>query len=248
MLITYLYDGSFEGFLTCIYEAYYCKNKPDKIECADRHVPDLIHKEIEIITSKEHAESVLSAIERKISKAAAEKIYICFLSEDIGCEMLLLNYIRLGFNLGSHLELHMHNSIVREVNKINGRVLKEAHLLLGFIRFKLIKGNLLYSAIEPDNNILTLIAPHFAERFSNETWVINDLKRQCAILYNGLNKWILAPLSHEISENLTNYSDSQYEALWKDYYNNIAIKERTNLNLQKRLMPKRYWDHMFETK
>ncbi|OPJ63373.1 TIGR03915 family putative DNA repair protein [Clostridium oryzae] len=247
MFIKYIYDGTFEGLLTCIYEAYYSKYKPEKIEASKRHVPDLIHQEITIETSFEHAEVVLSAIESKISKAVLEKIYIAYLSESSDCEINILNYIRLGFKLGSNLELHMHNKFVIDVNTIYSRVLKEAHLLLGFIRFKSINDQILYSSIEPDNNILTIIAPHFAERFSSEKWIINDVKRKLAVLYDGTSKWVLAPFSTDTSKKFIDSPDSEYEHLWRNYFKTIAIKERENPKLQKRLMPKRYWKHIFET-
>ena len=45
------------------------------------------------------------------------------------------------------------------------------------------------------------------------------------------------------------YSDErQYQKLWKQYFETIAIRERTNPRCQKTLMPVRYWKHLTEMK
>ena len=45
----------------------------------------------------------------------------------------------------------------------------------------------------------------------------------------------------EISEN-----EAQYQALWKEFYNTIAIKGRENPRCRMTHMPKRYWKNMLE--
>jgi hypothetical protein len=36
------------------------------------------------------------------------------------------------------------------------------------------------------------------------------------------------------------------ESLWREYFREIAIKERMNPRLQAKLMPRRYWKHLVE--
>ena len=40
--------------------------------------------------------------------------------------------------------------------------------------------------------------------------------------------------------------ERHYRRLWKSYFENIAIKERTNPRCQKNFMPVRYWKHLTE--
>ena len=50
----------------------------------------------------------------------------------------------------------------------------------------------------------------------------------------------------EDSNKLSLYED-EYQKLWKTYFKSTTIEERKNLQLQARMMPKRYWKHIFET-
>lgn len=245
MNYVYFYDGSFDGFLTCVYESYYVQEKPSNICIKDTYTVNLIEKSIYIETSKEKASKVFTAIENKIGKAALRNVFKVYLSEADGFELLLLNYIRLGFKLGFEIHNHLYNDVVLMVNKLCRKVDGEAHLMCGFVRFKELENSIFYSVIEPDHNILTLIAPHFSDRLASERWIIHDIKRELAVIYDT-KEWILTPFSKTASSEFFSHRD-QFEELWKSYYRTVAIKERINPRLQKRLMPKRYWKYIVET-
>ena len=53
-------------------------------------------------------------------------------------------------------------------------VYNENHLLTEFLRFSETPGGILVSRIGPKNDIMTLLAPHFADRLPEENWVIYD--------------------------------------------------------------------------
>ncbi|MDT8715633.1 TIGR03915 family putative DNA repair protein [Clostridium sp. 19966] len=245
MNFVYLYDGSFDGFLTCVYESYYGDKKPIKITLKTSFIPNLIETVIDVETCIEKASKVFNAIETKIGRAALKNIFTVYLSEAENFEMLLLNYIRLGFRLGFEIHNHLHNDIVLQVVKLCRKVNNEAHLMCGFVRFKELQNSIYYSVIEPDHNILTLIAPHFSERLANEKWIIHDVKRESAVLYDT-KEWILTPFSKDAAKEFFSERD-EFEVLWRTYYKTVVIKERTNPRLQKRMMPARYWKYIIET-
>ncbi|MDP4087887.1 MAG: TIGR03915 family putative DNA repair protein [Bacillota bacterium] len=245
MIKTFVYDGTFDGLLTCVYDYYYSKCDVEEIVCSDSLPGDFIHDLISVTTSQEKADKVLAAIREKIGLDALKNIFTVFLSEESCMEMLLLSYIKLGFKLGKNIEHHLHNEVVLKVMKTCSRVNFETHRLNGFIRFKCVGKELYYAAIEPDHNILTLLAPHFAERFSNMRWIIHDVKRELAVLYN-CEQWVLAPMSRESSKEFISAEDNFYENLWKTYYSTVAIEERENPRLRRRLMPSRYWKYIIE--
>lgn len=246
MIKTYVYDGSFDGFLTCVYDYYYSDCKAEEFACTGNIPSDFIHELIQITTSHEKAKRVFNAIKNKIGLEALRNIFTVFLSEEPGMEILLLNYIRLGFKVGKEIDRHMHNESVLDVIKTCRRVTFESHRLCGFIRFKCVGHELYYAAIEPDHNILTLLAPHFTERFSDQRWIIQDVKRELALLYNDHN-WVIAPMSAEASKQFLSTEDGLYEKLWKEYYRTVSIEERENPRLRRRLMPSRYWKYIIET-
>lgn len=243
----FLHDLSFEGLLSAIYDAYYSPNKPERIYCRNFYRENLLDEVVDIKTDEVKFEKVFNAIKNKISKDSLNKIYLVFLSEYEESSNLIYDYIRMGFKLGKEVELHKNNDIVLNIDKISKKVAYEKHRFTGFVRFKEVN-NVLYSSIEPNFNILPIIANHFKNRLANEYFIIHDIKRNLAIVYDK-NDYYLTSLSKSQKDKLLNAKDSgQYEALWKQYFKSTNIKERENLRLQSRMMPKRYRHNMVEVK
>ncbi len=247
-MITYTYDGTFDGFLTCVYEGYYNKLKPEDIVAQKRFEPDLLTEEIYIPTDYEKSSKVFLAVKTKISAEALQKVFHVHLSEVKGSEMLLLNYLKLAFKIGKDIDLHLHIDTVRETLALERKVTWEAVRMLGFIRFEAIAENMYYSQIEPDHNIISLTADHFAERLSNQNWIIHDIRRETACIYNR-ERWMIVALTREDGKKLLARNNFYlYENLWKDYFETIAIQERKNIKAQKGHMPSRYWNNLTEFK
>lgn len=241
----FLYDSTFEGLLTAIYEAYYSKNKPDKIYSIDNYELNLIDIVINIKTDLNKFKKVYEAIESKISIESLRKIYYVYLSEMKESSNMIYDYIRLGFKLGKEVELYKHLDIVLNIDKISKKVSLEKHRFTGFIRFKEVNG-FLYGKIEPDFNILPIIGSHFKNRLTNEFFIIEDTKRNIALIYDK-NNYYLTVLSNEQKETLNYSKDTgMYEQLWQQYFKSTNITERENSKLQKRMMPTRYWHNLTE--
>lgn len=243
-MLTYIYDGSFEGILTAIFEAYYRHQVPEWIESEQLLQQNFLTEYVYIKTDAGKADRVYNSILRKISGKALENVYHVYLSEEPDAGTLIYKYLRLGWKMGSRVDLHLADDTVRMVDNINRRLENELHRLLGFVRFRQVEGGIFYSAISPDNNIVELLAPHFAERLSDQNWIIHDVKREIAAMYN-MKEWIISEFSVEEIPRDT-LAENEYAKLWKQFFNTIAIKERENPELQKRLMPKRYWKHITE--
>ncbi|MDP4183252.1 MAG: TIGR03915 family putative DNA repair protein, partial [Bacillota bacterium] len=109
---------------------------------------------------------------------------------------------------------------------------------------KLMEGNYYYASFEPDHNIISLLAPHFAKRLSDQKWVLHDLKRKTAAIFDT-EGWFLSPID-ALQELRLSDKENDFQNLWKLYFKNISIKSRTNLKLQRKYMPKRYWAHIVE--
>jgi probable DNA metabolism protein len=253
--ISYLYDGSFYGLLTVIYESYYSHSIPINISIdtgAKNPQQSFLMDERLIDTNYEKAEKVSNAILNKISPEALDEIYHAYLSDVKGKELIIYNYIKLGFKIGKAIDSHLYAEEVSALHKLVKKVTKEVMNIIGFIRFTYIN-NFYYAVYEPDHNISELIAPHFADRFADQYFIIHDIRRNIAIIYDT-KEWLLTSF-HEAelqslkasSEDLVSNNDICYEKLWKEYFINVAIKERKNEKQQKMHMPKRYWKNMLET-
>lgn len=247
-MVLYVFDETFEGFLTCVYQYYYSDKKADKIIGASQLDSEynLLDEFINIETCSSKSDKVYNALEEKLSPNSFSNIYYCFLSELPNIYTTLLKFIVLGFKLGRELDLHMHNPIVMEVIKTKRKVSLEAHRFLGFVRFTKLQENYYYSSIEPDFNILPLIYNHFIQRFKSMNFVIHDLKRHVGIFYID-GEFSIGAVDDSIDIlGLNNSINDNYSKLWTTYLKSATIKNRENKRLQNRMMPQRYWKHLIE--
>lgn len=249
----YLYDGSFDGLLTCIYHHYY-QEPAAGIYQQEYYQPALMMKSTVVMTEAALADRVYKAVEEKISSDALAMIYHAYLSSASDKENLILDYLRLGFKMGAKVDLYHSHPAVHPLHKLDRQVIGETHRLLGLLRFK-DTGKFLYAAMSPDHHILTLIADHFADRLAGERWIIHDQKRKLAIIYDGQNpdnsrsaiqhKWYLTDFSYHLDDNMTP-EEQQWQELWKLYFNRISIEFRYNPRLQSHFVPQRYRRHLLE--
>lgn len=244
MSIHYIYDGTFDGLLTCIYEAYYGRDKPEDILSQDQRENNFLVKERLIPTDDLKAKKVYKAIEEKISLQALKRVFYAYLSQSFNKEIKILKYLQIGFKIGSKVDRNLANDHVLEIDKIYHKVSRERHRMAGLIRFKELNNKILYASIEPDHNIIGLVAPHFAGRIANENWIIHDIRRKIGVFYNK-EQWVIREITTDTHIFLRE-DEEEYQKLWNAYCDSIAIKEKINPKLQKSNMPKKYWKHLIE--
>ena len=117
----YLYDGTFEGLLTCIYHHYYT-DKAAGIYPQGEYQPSMLNGFMEVETDEEKAARVYNAIGNKISGYSLRLIYRAYLSGITGKENVILSYVLFGFRVGPSVgslharpEVRALEEIVREV-------------------------------------------------------------------------------------------------------------------------------------
>nr|WP_300004141.1 TIGR03915 family putative DNA repair protein [Tissierella sp.] len=243
-MIVYIHDGSFDGLLTSIYQAFYSDEKPVDIVREEDYRENFLLEKIYIETDSEKASKVYSAIENKISPSVLKRVFYTYLSELPESGKLILDYLQLGFKIGADVDLHLTQDSVLRIDNIAKKVGKERHRVTGLLRFKKIKEDLLYARVEPDYNVVALVAPHFKERMSSENFIIHDTKRAIAVFYNK-KEWIVKDLETPQDFRVKD-QEEVYEDLWKTYFNAISISKKVNPKLQRRNMPMRYWKYLTE--
>lgn len=243
-MLYYTYDGSFNGLLTAIHEIYYRRRIPQEIIPAGSSNLQLFVQQEHIACDEDKAARVYEAIDSKISSRALRNVYCAYLSEHPRAGLWIFEYLRLGWKLGPRVDLHLTDERVHRVHLLRRKVKAEQHRLLGLVRFQRYQSDIYYAAIEPDHNITELLAPHFASRLSDQNWIIHDLRRDLAAVFNR-KEWVSTGFT--LQQKLELEEDEQYyQRLWKQYYDSIAIKSRKNPKLQKQCMPERYWKHLVE--
>lgn len=243
-MLCYTYDGSFDGLLTAIYDAYYRREIPKRILFFEDYKENFLDKKVNIHTDTEKARRVYESIKTKISKRALENIFYTYLSELEDAGVWIYQYLKLGWKMGRSIDDNIADERVLKIHKTRLSIDRERHLMLGLLRFRCLEGDIYYAPIEPKYNIVGLIAPHFVERLSDQSWIIHDVKRGVGAVYNGKD-WIIRDVNID-NELKFNRNEVKYQELWKEYFKSIAIKNRINPKLQKRNMPMRYWRYLVE--
>lgn len=235
----YIYDGSFEGLLTAIFYAYPAKEHINIVKEIN-FIPSLLNTTKTIDTEIDKFTRVYTSINEKLNLSVLENIYLVYLSDIKGAENVILDYLRLCYKYGIKINLAKNNDTIILIDRYSKKVTNEAHLLTGFIRFKEISPARYYSSIEPEYNILPLIEKHFTKRFSDQYFIIHDIKRSLAIVYNG-NSSIITHFDYDNYKQINNNYDIEYSKLWKTFYNSVNIEERRNIRCMKQHMPRKYW-------
>ncbi len=240
--VVYCYDGSFSGLLCCVFESYDKKELPMDVLADHMSLPLLLPiKSIE--TDTEHADRVQKSIPKKMGGRALYFIRRAFLTCHPQKDLLILQFLRLGFRCGASV---MNRLTEEPVHALLGAVRhldNEAHLLKGFIRFSE-SSRVLVAKIEPKNVVLPLIAQHFCERYPDERFLIFDKTHGMVLLYENHSMNICNVEAFE--QPSPSEEEKNFRELWRLFYKTIEIKERHNPRCRMSHMPKRYWSCMTE--
>lgn len=251
-MIQLSYDGSFAGFLTAVFEAY--EHKYD--DCGIVRLKAMQGLSLagnhSVATDPAKARRVLSGLEAKLSRGMMKSFYWCFLSELPEIETVMLQFCRYVFASRQNVEGDFGNPHVLMVAQTAKKVGREKHRFEAFVRFERTDNDLYFAPVNPDFNVLPVIAPHFVRRYPSQSWVIYDTRRRYGIHYDKGSE-TLDEVMFEAESGfsvLAGMTDDPGEArsrnLWRAYFGSINIGERKNTKLHLRHMPKRYWKYLVE--
>lgn len=241
MDVIYHYDGSFEGFLSCVFDSYAHKEIPAGFSSGEDGVFTLFDSRT-VPTDPDHAARVL----RKTASLSPEAAVLlrrgfltCLPEKELYLFRFLAKLLREGPGFLRNRSDETLFPVIRAVGHLNG----EVHLLKGFVRFSDL-GGVLGGEIEPKNRVLPVLGGHFAARFHNERFFLYDRTHKEA-LFHVPGQSVIRPLA-DFRMTPPDEAEARYRLLWKRFYDTIAIKERENPRLRMSNMPKRYWSTMTE--
>lgn len=240
--VVYVYDGSGTGLLCCVFDSFARKETPLAVYSRGEEETTLFSLH-EVQTNPAYAERVRTAIREKISPSALELVRAAFLSDLPERELAILRFLQLGFSVGAPAVGMLCDTRVDVLRKAARRVLNEAHLLKGFVRFSDC-GEALTAEIEPKNRVLPLLAGHFRQRLSGENFLIYDRTHRQALMCCRGRSRIFELEEYQMPS--ANRAEQAYRALWRQFYDTVAIEERYNPTCRMTNMPKRYWGNMTE--
>ena len=254
-MIIYSFDGTMDGLLTAVFEAFSLHQEPEQLLKEGDALPLFCDYNYQVTTDEEKAKRVWTGLEKRLSREALKLISVSWLSELQELNTPLFSYICKVFRKGD-ISRNFADPDVLTVTNIARRVLHEQLRMKQFIRFQKAKDGTYLAVVAPDHNVLPLITDHFSDRFNDQPWLIYDTKRHYGFHYDG-QQVIRITFEDEgaVPFDLTNgklqtdvlSSDDQLlQDLWRTYFKAICIKERMNPRKQLKDMPRRYWKYMTE--
>lgn len=241
--VIYYYDGTYAGFLSCVFESFSEKEIPAGIFAADTADQTCLFGAKYIETDRQRAERVRVSIPKKMGLEAEDLLERAFLTCMPQRELHMLEFMRLGYQVGRRVCSMLTDPTVDRITKAVKFLGREAHLLLGFVRFSEC-GDVLIAQIEPKNNVLPVIAPHFISRFSGEDFMIFDRTNKMALIYKDGEPSFLRAEKIELPPESP--EEQQCRAMWRTFYDTIGIEGRRNELCRRTHMPRRYWKDMTE--
>lgn len=243
-----VYDGSFNGFFTAVFDVFVFKAFKAEIVKANAPSP-LFCNSYYVITDDIKAQRVLDGLSKKISAQSMNDIFAVWLSELATTERVLLGFILHIFNSAKNTENDFSNFYVIDLKKIVKMVSRERHRMKAFVRFSRLKDDLYFAKVEPDFNVLPLIQQHFTSRYADQQWLIYDLIRDYGIYYDLNSTQIIELNTKPLTDTeLIHNEELKFRGLWQNYFTNVNIESRKNTPLHIRHVPKRYWKHLTEKK
>jgi len=236
-----VYDGTFESFLTCVYKVIYQKLHDAQIT-SDSQIQTSFDAEVHFIKRNAVESSKIISIIKNSQDFV--DIKYAHSSCNKNKNLIIFNYIKLILEYGKNSKFLLNNKNVIAFFDICKKVQYECHILKGFLRFSETATNIYYAKIEPDNDIVQFLIPHFINRYRYQKFVIHDIRRNIVGIYDTKKSLVFknnTKLFIAFSEN-----EENIQKLFKTYYNTINIRIRKNKKQMLNFMPKRYHKHLVE--
>ncbi|WP_378185601.1 TIGR03915 family putative DNA repair protein [Aquimarina sp. W85] len=246
-----LYDGSFEGLLTCIFVIFEEQISNFSIQKNLEATHELFGTSETVYTDLKKADRVWTGFKKRSTKTQQQKVLKVFLSEIKGLENTLAIYFVELFTKKRNIGNDYSNPTIVKISQVAKMVSREKHRMEAFVRFQQTKDNQYIAYVEPDFNVLPLISSHFKDRYADQQWLIYDSKRMYGIYYD-LNEVKLITLDlpskteHKIKKNIASDTEFNYQRLWSTYFEKVNISSRKNTKLHTQHIPLRYWKYLTE--
>lgn len=244
-MITYTFDGTKIGLLTCVFDAYYGKMIPNRITDGEVQV-GFCDKLYNIESDLEKANRVSKCIKNLATPHVLQDVSLALKSGSQDKFTVIFNYVKTAIdNKKIDVSKNFADSRILAFSDLLKKVRNEVHRFKGFIRFEQSVDGYYYAHFDPENDITWLLMPHFAERFNDQAFIIHDTKRNVLGMYDGYKAQTVNAEDRQVTVYLSD-EEINFKKLWQTYYKSVNIKERKNHRLMKQFLPIKYWKNLPE--
>ena len=244
--MTYVYNGTWDGLMCLVYRTAADETAPDTIVRPSDAEFGLLFDTVTIENNSQIAMATANALKKRVSGRMLSDVWFALLSCDLGggrsVDMALWQMLANVWERGRKAEFDLADESAHVVRKAARRTGCEYHKYLGLTRFRDI-GGIFYAELEPDCDVIALLADHFSSRLPDRGWILHDLLRKKAVLYD-MKTWIVADMPQQMSSSIEKHD--VYQDLWREFYRSTTTVQRLNYKTQRGHMPKKYWKYLTE--
>lgn len=248
----YICSDDITGVFSAIYDAWKTKLPEDRLGIALKGMIDqeMFCEYIEVEESQKKAIAVENLIKRHLGSYAYWNIYHAVLSHDKEKGNAILGAMLEARKIPNSRRImeHLSHPQVHKLFELSRKVSNEAHYYREIVRFSELQNGILFSEIEPRNQILPCLGDHFTNRFPLENWMIYDKTHRMFLVHEKGKRWILAQDEDMNADAIKWFSATEalYVKLWRCFFESVSIKERESYERQRQHMPIRYRTHVVE--
>lgn len=201
----FIYDKTFEGLLTCVFDAYLLKTFPDMLVEKGDTLPIFYDSLRTIESDHVKADRVWKGLGRKLSEEARAQISECWMADGYPhVDELLFRYIHKaidgpagtgttssaakretlpgllqdnGRRVPESIEVNFSDPDVLALSRVYKQVRYEVQRMKMFVRFQKAADGTYFAPFEPQHDVLPMAVDHFRDRFGDQKWIIYDIKR-----------------------------------------------------------------------
>lgn len=209
---------------------------------------ELFSQYCQVVRDPQKAGKVADSIRKKLGETVYETVYEALLSWEPGRADAAYRFLVYAFAVGPGILDMLQIPAVYEIFRLTRNVSRERHHYVEFTHFAQMEGGILIGKIKPKNDVVTLVAPHFADRMPEENWILYDCGRKQAVVCQAGRGWVVVSAdSREWQNRLEQATDEPvFTNLWRTFHKSIAIEARTNPRCQMNMLPLRFRPFMVE--
>lgn len=251
-MTVFRYDKTWEGLLTAVFDAYARRTFPDMLLGADDPEQMFTDESYTVVTDPGRADRVWRGLAKKTDRRVRNMLMHVWMSEEDGCDRLLMRYMRKMFDTPHSIVLNFGDPDVMDIHKIARTVAHEGERVRQFVRFQKAADGSYFAPIAPKYNVLPLAIDYFKDRFADQKWLIYDTRRRYGYWYDlhTVAEVTMEDDAHllegRLGDELMAQDEKLFQDAWRGYHKALTIRERINPRLQRQHMPQRFWKHLTE--
>ena len=270
--VAYCHDGSLEGLLSAVFEAYARREDPQDVARADVLQPRLGQTVRVIETNEEHAVRVRRGIRRACGDAAYDAVKHASLSDHPDAGTIVYRFIRYAMAQNRPHDCSgckrrgtcggacgkfactgkarrsvlgdLAHPAVEPLHRLARSVMNERHRMLQFLRFEHLENGVWFARCNPAASVIPLLMDWFSGRFNTQPFIIFDEAHNIAGVYEGRDWYLVQTENVDLPDRAS--EERLMQQAWKRFYDTVAVEARYNPELRRQFMPKRFWKNITE--